>query len=305
MNAPRRLWAGGLALVLMLLLGLGVRAEALPPIAIGFYLPVSRDVPRKDVEVSLRYWTDELAHTLNVTYKPIEFYDDLGKLKHAMETGKVNFIVATSMGVVQHFSLEELGDGFSGYKALPDHLLLVVRRDAGIQSLADLAGKRVALLEGDELSDLYMETLLMKAWGKPEWSRLASVSRELRSSKLAHRLFFGQADAALILRNGYEAAVALNPQIEQRLRILDNYTLKIRSPHIGLFSAHVRPEYRETYTQGVMKLNDTARGRQVLQIYQADKMVRTPVSDLLPYKALLEEHSALKAAAGPARKRVR
>jgi hypothetical protein len=272
-------------------------ADAPPPMAIGFFMPVIRDVPRKDVEISLRFWTEELARSIKVTYKPIQFYESMDELKRDIDAGKINFMVATSMGVARHFNQNELGDGFSGYKEVPEHLLMVVRRDAGIRTPADLAGKRVALLDGDELSDVYLEVLMLKAWGKTDWARLGPVSRELRSSKLAHRLFFGQADAALILRSGYEAALALNPQVGQRLQVLEDYTFKTRSPHIGLFSAKVRPEHREAITQSALKLNDTARGRQVLQIYQADSMVRTPVHDIDLYRELIETHRALKAAA--------
>jgi hypothetical protein len=273
-------------------------AEPLPPLLIGFYTPIIRDIPRKDVEVSLRFWTEELARSINLTYKPILFYDDLDTLRRDLGSGKLNFIVATSMGVAQHFPLDEISDGFSGYKTHPDHLLLVVRRDAGIRGPTDLAGKRIGLLDGDELSGVYFETLLMKAWGKPDWNRLGPITRELRSSKLAHRLFFNQVDAALILRSGYEAALALNPQIGQRLQVLEDFTFKTRSPHIGLFSSRVRPEHRELITQAALKINDTPRGRQVMQIYLADNMVTTAVSDLAPYRDLLETHRDLLARAG-------
>ena len=282
------------ALALALLCFGPARAE-LPPVAIGFYLPVVRDLPRKDVEVSLRFWVEELARSIGVSYQPVQMYDDLPSLKRDMASGKLNFLVTTAMGAVQHFAPEELADGFSGYKADPDHLLLVVRREAAIRTPGDLAGKRVALMEGDELADLYLETLLLKAWGKPDWKRLGPITREQRSGKLAHRLFFGQADAALIYRNGYEAALALNPQLGQRLQVLDDYSFKMRSPHIGLFSAQVRPEHRETITQATLRLNETARGRQVLQIYQADNLVRTPLRDLTPFRELLETHRKLLA----------
>ncbi|MDR3395322.1 MAG: PhnD/SsuA/transferrin family substrate-binding protein [Parasulfuritortus sp.] len=273
------------------------RAEPPPPIAIGFYTQVIRDFPRKDVEVSLRFWTDELARSLNLTYKPIQLYDNLDDLRRDMVAGKINFMVASSMGVVQHFSADEISDGFSGNKSTPNYLLLVVRRGAGIQTPSDLARKRVMLLENDELSDIYLETLLLKAWGKPDWARLGSVSREPRSVKLVNGLFFGQADAALIDRSAYEAALALNPQIGQRLQVLEDYTFKGGSPHIGLFSSRMRPEDRERITEAALKLNDTVRGRQVLDIYQADSMVRTSVKDLIPYRELLETHSALMAVA--------
>jgi hypothetical protein len=279
-------------------LGLGAsRAEPLPPVAIGFYMPVMREISRRDVEVSLRFWVEELARSISLTYRPVQYYDSMDEMKRDMAAGKINFIVANGMGVAQHFSPAELGDGFSGYKDLPENLLLVVRRDAGIRSAADLAGKRIGLLDRDELTDLYLETLLLKAWGKADWGRLGPVTRETRSGKLAHRLFFGQADAALIYRSGYEAAVALNPQVGQRLMILDDYTFKTRSPHIGLFSSQVPRDQRETIAKAAMKLNDTVRGRQVLQIYQADRLVLTAVRELDPYYELLEEHRALKAAA--------
>lgn len=275
-------------------LALPAFADNPPPIAIGFYLPVIRDFPRKDVEISLRFWVDELARSLDLTYKPVEFYNDMTVLKQDIEAGKINFLVGTSMGVAQHFDPAELGDGFSGYKLAPDQLLLVVRRDAGITTPRDLAGKRIGLLDGDELSDIYLESLMAKAWGKPDWNKFAHVGRELRSSKLTHRLFFGRSDAALIYRSGYDAAVSLNPQVGRQLQVLEDYTFKTRSPHIGLFSSQVRPEHREAISRAALRLNETARGRQVMQIYQADQMVVTRVRDLAPYYELLATHRAMR-----------
>ena len=274
----------------------GLHAEPPPPVAIGFYTPVIRDIPRKDVEVSLRFWIEEMARGMKLTYKPVQFYDDFASLRQDFLDGEINFMVATAMGIVQHIPASAIADGFSGYKLTDDHLVLVVRRDAGIRAPSDLAGKRVGLLEGDELSHIYLETLLMQTKGKLDWSRLGPISYEQRSSKLTHRLFFGQDDAALINRSGYEAALALNPQIGQKLQILHDYSFKSRSPHIGLFSTSVSPEHRELITQGGLSLNDSIRGQQVLEIYHADRMVRTPVSDLEPYWELLKTHRALKGA---------
>ncbi len=273
---------------------LPARAEP-PPITIGFHSAVIRDLPRKDVEISLRFWTEELARSVGLTYRPVRIYDSLAELKRDVDNGQVQFFVTTAMGMIQHFSPDELADGFSGYPETPGHLLLVVRRDAGIHGPADLAGKRVALLEGDELSDIYLETLMLKAWGKGDWKRLGAVIREKRGNKLAHRLFFDQADAALIYQNNLVSSLALNPQLSQRLHTLDDYTFRIRAPHIGLLSARVRPEDRETYIQAALKLNDTVRGRQVLQLYLADSIVRTSVRDLAPFRELLETHRALLA----------
>jgi hypothetical protein len=277
--------------------------EAPPPIAIGFYTPVFRDVPRADVEVSLKFWIDELAHLVKLKFKPIRFYDHMEDLKRDMKSGEINFIVATSMGVVQYFSMDELRDGFSGLKEVPDHLFLVVKRSSGIRTPADLAGKRVAILEGDELSEVYLDTLMMKALGKAAVTRAPSVTHEKRSSTLVHRVFFNQADAALVRRNTYESAMAMNPQIDQQLQVLETYSFKGRSPHIGLFSARVAPQDAQAITRSAMTMGSTSRGRQVLDIYHADNMVLTKVSDLDPFLDLLTQYRTLKSALAPTLKK--
>jgi hypothetical protein len=295
-----RRWALRVWLVLGLFFGAwNVWAdEAPPPIAIGFYTPVFRDVPRADVEVSLRFWTEELGQLVKLKFKPIRFYDHLEDLKRDMKSGEVNFMVATSMGVAQYFSMDELRDGFSGLKNIPDHLFLVVRRASGIHSPADLAGKRVAILEGDELSEVYLDTLMMKALGKAAATGAPSVTHEKRSSTLVHRVFFNQADAALVRRNTYEAAAAMNPQVGQQLQVLEAYSFKGRSPHIGLFSARVAPQDAQAITSSAMTMGATARGRQVLDIYNADNMVLTKVTELEPFLDLLTQYHTLKDAVG-------
>lgn len=287
-------WRVGLALGLLCSVWNVWAEEAPPPIAIGFYTPVFRDVPRADVEISLKFWVEELGQLVKLKYKPIRFYDRLEDLKRDMSSGEINFMVATCMGVAQHFSMDELRDGFSGLKNIPDHLFLVVRRDSGIRSPADLAGKRVAILEVDELSVVYLDTLMMRALGKAAAAGAPSVTHEKRSSTLVHRVFFKQADATLVRRNTYEAALALNPQIGQQLQVLEAYTFKGRSPHIGLFSAQVAQQDAQVITRSVMTMGTTARGRQVLDIYNADNMVQTKVADLEPFLDLLAQHRTLK-----------
>ena len=281
-----------LAILILGVLPALAQAGPPPPVAIGFYLPAVRDVPRKDVEVTLRFWIEEIANSMSLTYEPIEFYDDLGALRRDMQAGKINYVVGTAMGLVQHFTDEELADGFGGAKLTPDHLLVVVRRDAGINKLHDLAGSRIQLLDRDELSEIYLETLLMQ--GGITERQLKSVHKQRSAGSLVLKLFFDQGDAALITRNAFEVAVALNPQIGARLKVLDAYTFKGRVPTIGLFSAKLSPEHREAITSAALKLDKSARGRQVLEIYQTDALVRNSVAELRPYRELLATHDMLK-----------
>lgn len=288
MNCLRHLCCSVLALLIAFGPGIA-HADEPPPIAIGFYMPLIRDVPRKDVEVTLRFWVEELTKSFNLTYRPVLLYDRMDDLKRDMQADRINSMVASSMAVAQHFSDAELAGGFSGVKSTPEHLLLVVRRAAGIRTLPDLAGKRVLMLDQDELSEVYLKTLLMKAALSP--GGLAAIKKEKRSNSLGLQLFFNQGDAALINRNAFEIARTVNPQIGERLEVLDAHTFEARASGTGLFSARVSPEHRDFITQAALKIGTTARGRQLLEIYQADAMVRTEASDLTPYRELLDAYA--------------
>jgi hypothetical protein len=282
-----------------------VRADELPAISIGFYQPVIRDVPRKDVELSLRFWVEELGRPSNIAFKPVRMYANLPDMKRDLADGHINFVVATSMGLAQHFNIEDLADAFSGYKAKNDDLLLLVRGDAGIRSPADLVGKRIALLEGDELTDVYLPTLLMKAGLRGDLSQFSHVAREASTNQQVYKLFFDKVDAALVYRNTYEIALALNPQIGQRLQSLDAFAFKTRSPYIALFSTSVSPAQRQMMLEACLKLGDSVRGRQVLQIYHAEAFERTRVLDLVPYQELLKTYRSLAAKTIVAKKSAR
>lgn len=267
-----------------------------PPFAIGLYTSVIREVPRKDVELSLRFWIGELVHEHVIEYQPIKLYDDFKVMSSDLEQGKINFIIAPAMGIVENLPVNKLADGFSGYLQSRDDLVLLVRRDANISQPADLRGKRISLLDDDMLMDKYIQVLLMRAGLRSDLSQLRSVLRESRCNKQINQLFFGQADAALVYSSAFELATAMNPQIGQRLQVLDTYAFSIRSPYIGLFSASLSPAYRERITNAALLMDNSARGKQVLQVYHADVMERTSISDLQAFKLLLDEHKALRRA---------
>jgi len=270
------------------------QARTTTTMTMGLYLPVVRDVPRQDIEVSMNFWLQELARGANLGFNPVHFYTDMGEMKRDFDSEKINFLVAPALDLARLFRPDDLADGFTAYRQVPDDLILVVRREAGIRTPADLVGKRMALLKDEELSDVYLDTLMLKA-GKSGAADLRQASHERQSKNLIYSLFFNKADATLIYRNAYDTAVALNPQIAAMLQPLESFTFKTRAPYTSLFSARVPLAERENIIRSALDAINTARGQQVLAIYQADHMARTRVADLLPYQRLLQDHRSLKA----------
>lgn len=261
---------------------------------LGFLVTNLRDVSRTDVDISLRFWVEEMMHSQQLR-ATTHLYDKVEAMRQDFSAGRLNMIVLSSAEVVRHFPLDELAEGFIGYNEQPDNLLLVARQGAGIRSAADLAGKRLILTDADPLSRLYLETLALRTFGEKGETAFGAVIEVSRSNLAVNRLFFGGADAALVSRSAFDLAVTLNPQIGERIEVLDAYTLAIRSLNVGLFSRKVSLEDRERVLRLAFELMRTPRGQQILQLYHTAYIDRCGLNILEPVQRLFQENQSLRA----------
>jgi ABC-type phosphate/phosphonate transport system substrate-binding protein len=270
-------------------------ASAAPPtgerLAVGVDLSALRDATRAEVEVSFRLWAEELMRTLEVPAE-ILFYADTAAIRRDFEQGKVNFVIAEGLSLLHHFSRDELADGLGGLAAGEDSLLLLVRRDAGIDGPASLAGKRLLLLTGNELSDLWLDTYCLRNLQRTCGRAGIKVQREKSGRQQVMKLFFGQVDAALVRGHVFEVAKELNPQIRDRIVVLE--TSRIYPSALGLFSSRVSLPFREYTINKATELNDYPRGRQLLSVMQTDRVGRVSLNLLEPIAGLLRENQSLR-----------
>lgn len=256
----------------------------------GFYLPGIRDANLTDVRVSLQLWAEEVGNSYGFKARAF-MYQDIRDMRRDLLEGRIDLVISPGMEMAEIFTLEELRDGFTGYRrGVREGLALIVARDVQVERLADLRGKRLVRLEQDRLSDVYLETLCLREAGAPcaEW---LSVSEEKRDAQSIHKVFFGKADAALVRLSALSAAVELNPQIAARIHTLREWQTLTLS--FGLLSPRVAPDVRERMTRVVLEATKTPRGRQILEIFKNDYMDRVKKSDLEPFWHLSNEYRAL------------
>jgi hypothetical protein len=96
------------------------------------------------------------------------------------------------------------------------------RRNGAQQRLADLASGRAALLRGPRmaLAEPWLERELQALGAPPAGTYFAQLSRVSKLSQAVLPVFFGQIDAAVVTRQGFQTMVELNPQIGKDLREL-------------------------------------------------------------------------------------
>ncbi len=271
-------------------------SSAAPPTAETLRVAVNigslHDTSRTDMEVSLKLWAEELMRTLEVPAE-IRFYEGIAEIRRDLDADRVNFVIADGLDLIRHFNPGDLADGFGGVAPSEDRMLLLTRKGAGIRSGKDLAGKRVLLLNKNAISDLWLETYCYRTFQKSCDKAGLLVAKENRSRQLVLKLFFDKADAALVRGHTYELTLDLNPQIGARTEILEQ--IRIYPGSLGLFGSRVSPAFREYVIAKVPQLHDQARGRQLLEVMQTERVGRVPNTLLDPIRHLRREHDTLAA----------
>lgn len=232
---------------------------------------------KKDVQLTISVWLDEIASGSEYDIEPIA-YDDPKKMASDLEAGKVDLVTTSSLNFVKYFDKATLADGFSGgdYDADGHRLLLVVKEDGPIRQWKGFERAKVLVLEGSDISELYLDLSLLHhgVFDHVEWIKTKNYQQALL------KLFFGKADAAIVTQKALGFASEMNPQMRQRLKVFDQSTLTDVMP--SYFRKTVSETMRKDITDAAMQVTSTVRGRQVMAIFRADSIIKIPLSTLLP-----------------------
>jgi ABC-type phosphate/phosphonate transport system substrate-binding protein len=246
----------------------GVQAEE--SIRMGFYQGAGREMSRTDVRNAFSLWTQELAATFKMPMV-VTFYEDRDKMHKAFDRGEINAVSADAMTLAKYFNMADFADGYS--VAMPGgwNMLLLAGRESGIQTVADLAGKRVAVPDNDQAATTYLETVCWRQYGRECSKVFSDIQRLPTNNQAVMRLFFGKVDAVLVYRYGYELSREMNPQLSQRIG-----PLVAEEPFSGMyyafFSSKLDPVLRDRAVKLIPTLHAYPRGRQLLDIFKMGQL---------------------------------
>ena len=167
--------------------------------------------------------------------------------------------------------------------------LLLVRKNSGALTLADLRGLKVAIEAAgpNTLPWLWVESLLKRA-GLPRSSVFfGGIQEAYKGSQAILSLFFKHADAAVAARHSFATTAAMNPQVAQQLITI------AASPGFAHGVMVLRPdvdaELRGASYRGLTNLHTHATGRQVLTLFRAGRMIPFKPEQLKSVEDLLRE----------------
>ncbi len=259
----------------------------------GFYLQSIPDIALADMEVALRFWSEEVGK--HAGFKAfITIYKSLDQMRTDFYQGKINFIVSSPLPIVDTFDPALLADGYKivhSDTSAKNQLLIITHKNSGVNHFKDIKNKQLSILISDPISEMFVDLLSLKYFGKQAKEVFPNIDRIQRSNQLIFKLFFKKTDMILVYRNAYQLAIELNPQIKSNTRVISRLANIPRG--LGFFHRKVNPKFRESVLAEMEKLETHPRGRQLMALFHAEKIQRSSIADLKTTQQLKKKYLQL------------
>ncbi|OAI17849.1 hypothetical protein A1359_05605 [Methylomonas lenta] len=266
----------------------------------GIYYPsIANLVTRADFQVAINVWLEEFSDPLQLSPSRAILFEDMDSLKQAFVAGELDFIMAPPLLLAKHIDRSLLADGFVGTASDGTEygMVLITRRDAGVQTLAQMRGKVLMLPKNDILAATFLDMLSLKTYRQHFRQVFKEIHTKKRESAVVLALFFKQADVGLSNAEVFNLMIELNPQLQQSLAVLAKFPTK--SPNYGYFHSDFPVHVRQAITEKVKELNQQPRPQQVLQALRMVSLVPNAVDNLTVFDSLLDEYRSLETGVKP------
>ncbi len=272
--------------------------DGLPKVLrVGLLTRILVDIDIHEAQVAVELWAKEMSRVMGMkSSAKVVIFPDSRSMCRAFRDGTLDIITLPCveyLKIRERFPVEPLFVAANNVGTGREHLL-ITHRSSGIRSISDLRGKTIVLLPAarQEASHIWLDVLLMKE-GKPiRTAYFRQVRESSTASQAIMSVFFRQADSAIVYRGAFETAVALNPQIGRRTRIIaESASL---AGEVTCVPSAAGEKMKHTVLNAAMEMNKTIVGKQMGILFQVDRIIPYKPSYLDGLAELLKEQSNLK-----------
>ncbi|MBF0452885.1 MAG: PhnD/SsuA/transferrin family substrate-binding protein [Candidatus Magnetomorum sp.] len=176
--------------------------------------------------------------------------------------------------------------------SIAESYYVLARKDANISAISDLKDKRFALTKNDEIAKLYINTLLLKEFQQELSSVCSSITHKTKFSQSCYAVFFGDADACIVLQSTYDLLCELNPQVKQAVNIISISQPFVR--FITFYRQNFEEHIKILFKNAVLSMFDHEEGKQMMMLFKVDGIQEIIDEHLESVANLIKEYETLK-----------
>ena len=249
-------------------------ADSGAPVRLAISESVMGDVNLNDARAAMLIWIKRMMADLNVVidFNP-KVFDTAEEIVDRARKGQLD---AVALNVLEYRPIADLVDPsqivtVAGAAGMEQYLILA-KQNSGIAQLGDLKGRRLAMLKTPKMciAPAWLSTILDAGHYGPAEQFFGTVATDAKVSRVVLPVFFGQAEAGLASKQGFDTMCELNPQVSRDLRVLAT-----SPPLVVMFYAfckNYQGAQRAKLIRALSSLCDSPAGRQLATLFQFDEL---------------------------------
>ena len=228
------------------------------------------DVNENDARAAMRSWADVVSGMvgMHVEYEPYSFASP-NRLLELMRTAAVDAVGCTTPDYIPFAAFVDPKLVLVAINAAGQEYVLLVNGKSNIHTVAELRGRPLAFHRHPDtcLALDWVEILLNSLNLGPSERFFGGVTPNPKLSRTVLPVFFGQSDACLVTRIGFETMCELNPQLGTALHTVAASPRYLTS--LMGFHRDCDPARKLKFQSALQNLARSATGKQLLAMFQA------------------------------------
>ena len=228
-----------------------------------------------DAQVAIEMNFERLSNTINPDFKvAIEFLMDVKSTVALIRQRKVHVLVTTGIDYLQlnkMINVEPLVVASKLADSPLESYILLARTGVSLKDLLSMKQRRLVVDSSNpwDVGRIWLETALNEKGHAPINRSFTDLQVAKKPMRTVLPVFFGRADACLVLKSAYDTMVELNPQLGRQLHVL------MRSPgfvkNLICIVDDLDPGLVSEMDETLREMHTTDVGRQVLVIFQLQR----------------------------------
>ena len=274
-----------------------IAEDAIDKIRLGFSVNAFVNIPKNDMKIAVQVLAKKVA---GKTFGSVDshIYDSISDIENDLKAKKLDGLAITPDEFIhlrQRAPVEPAMLTVAG-SSHEIELLLLVRKDSGINGVEDLKGRVITLpmrnAQYGAIYRIWVETLVMKEKGAID-TFFSSINEAESVSKAIMPVFFRKVAACVITRQAFEVSSELNPQISRELKVIKQIGRLVGG--VIVFRKDLSDASKQKMRQGLLDLDKDQEGRQLLMLFHLNGLALFQPEYMKSTEMLYAEHSRLVA----------
>ncbi len=242
-------------------------------IRLGFSSELFSGVNPRDAKAAIEMYALNMIEEMNKTHRfrykaSATIFNDNKELVQALKNKECDLL---SLSIKKYSELKSevaLTPSLMINSSNEEYYILLVNQKIKINSLQDLKDKRLLVISGGrgDLGITWLGSVLMKSGFKDCSAFFKEIKRTDKQSQAILPVYFGQYDACVTLSSSFEEIIKLNPQINNKVTLLQ----KSKKVTWGLmcFLNTLSSEDKNIIIKTAKNLQNYTAGKQILNLFQ-------------------------------------